>query len=105
MFEGLPNVLLEAQCLKKFIISTNCPTGPKEILMNGTLGDLVSVGNYKKISLKLLENYKNHTFGIAAGRHKSFQIQHKHYQNLLHLSASLIHNQAERTLLRTLTKS
>jgi glycosyltransferase involved in cell wall biosynthesis len=34
-FEGLPNVLLEAASLKKFIISTNCPTGPKEILLNG----------------------------------------------------------------------
>ena len=34
-FEGLPNVLLEAQFFKKFIISSNCPTGPKEILLNG----------------------------------------------------------------------
>ena len=29
-YEGLPNVLLEAQLLKKFIISTNCPTGPRK---------------------------------------------------------------------------
>ena len=34
-YEGLPNTLLEAQCLKKIILSTNCPTGPKEILLNG----------------------------------------------------------------------
>ena len=34
-YEGLPNVLLEAVCLKKLIISTKCPTGPKEILLNG----------------------------------------------------------------------
>ena len=27
IYEGLPNVLLEAQYLKKFIISSNCPTG------------------------------------------------------------------------------
>ena len=38
-YEGLPNVLLEAACLKKLIISTKCPTGPKEILSNGK-GDL-----------------------------------------------------------------
>ena len=31
-FEGLPNVLIEAQMMKKFIISSNCPTGPREIL-------------------------------------------------------------------------
>jgi len=53
VFEGLPNVLLEAQCLKKFIISTNCPTGPKEILLNGNAGDIVPMRNYKKISEKI----------------------------------------------------
>ena len=30
-FEGLPNVLLEAIVLKKFIISSNCPTGKIEL--------------------------------------------------------------------------
>ena len=53
-YEGLPNVLLEAQCLKKFIISTNCPTGPREILINGALGELVNVGNYKKMASKII---------------------------------------------------
>ena len=37
-FEGLPNILLEAQYLKKYIISTDCPTGPKEILLKGKAG-------------------------------------------------------------------
>ena len=58
-FEGLPNVLLEAQCLKKYIISTNCPTGPKEILLNGTLGDLIKVGDYKNLSKKIIFYIKN----------------------------------------------
>ena len=39
-FEGLPNVILEAQVLKKFVISSDCPTGPREILKNGKCGDL-----------------------------------------------------------------
>ncbi len=56
-YEGLPNVLLEAQFLKKYIISTNCPTGPKEILLNGLAGDLVGIGDYKGIS-KLINSYK-----------------------------------------------
>ena len=56
LYEGLPNILLEAQYLKKYIISTNCPTGPKEILINGKAGDLVKIGDYKKIS-NLLNNY------------------------------------------------
>tara|TARA_B100000787_G_scaffold157356_1_gene134071 strand:+ start:196 stop:1278 length:1083 start_codon:yes stop_codon:yes gene_type:complete len=57
-FEGLPNVLLEAQYLKKYIISTNCPTGPKEILLNGRAGDLIKMGDYRKLS-SLINNYYN----------------------------------------------
>lgn len=55
-FEGLPNVLLEAATLKKFIISSNCPTGPNEILLNGKGGLLYKIGNYKQLS-KLILNY------------------------------------------------
>ena len=56
-YEGLPNILLEAQFLKKYIISTNCPTGPREILLNGRAGDLVEIGDYKKIA-QLINIYK-----------------------------------------------
>ena len=55
-FEGLPNVLIEAQFLKKYIISTDCPTGPREILNNGNYGDLIKIGDYKKIA-KLVLSY------------------------------------------------
>ena len=54
-FEGLPNVLLEALVLKKYIISTNCPTGPREILLNGKGGDLVKIGDYETLSKKILK--------------------------------------------------
>ena len=60
-YEGLPNVLLEALTLNKFIISTNCPTGPKEILLNGKGGLLFKTGNYKDLVKKILfyDNNKN----------------------------------------------
>ena len=48
-YEGNPNILLETSILKKLIISTNCNTGPKEILQNGKGGFLVKVGDYDKI--------------------------------------------------------
>ena len=57
-FEGLPNVLLEALALKKFIISSNCSTGPSEILDNGKGGLLFKVGDYLDLKKKIL-NYKN----------------------------------------------
>jgi len=48
-YEGLPNVLIEAQQSNTPIISSNCATGPSEILMDGKLGSLYPVGDYKKL--------------------------------------------------------
>ena len=59
LYEGLPNVLLETQVLKKFIISSNCPTGPREILLNGNAGFLFNVGNYLELSNLILYYSKN----------------------------------------------
>lgn len=44
-FEGFGVVLIEAMSLGKVIVSTNCPTGPEEILDRGNAGTLVPVGN------------------------------------------------------------
>ena len=54
LYEGLPNVLLEAQVLKTYIISSNCSTGPKEILLNGKAGALFEVSNSKHLANKIL---------------------------------------------------
>ena len=58
-FEGLPNVLIEAQYLKKYIISTNCKTGPKEILKNGRFGSLINIGDYNSLKNKIELFYNN----------------------------------------------
>ena len=58
-YEGLPNVLLEAMTLKKFIISSNCPTGPREILNNGKNGMLFKVGSHKELTRKIIKYSKN----------------------------------------------
>ena len=55
-YEGLPTVLIEALICDKMIISSNCPTGPKEILKNESCGELFEVGNYNQLS-NLLEKY------------------------------------------------
>ncbi len=52
-FEGLPTVLIEAMAVETFIISANCKTGPKEILMNGECGELFEVGNIVALANKL----------------------------------------------------
>lgn len=48
-FEGLPTVLIESLILKNRTASSNCKTGPKEILNNGEFGLLFSIGNKKEI--------------------------------------------------------
>jgi glycosyltransferase involved in cell wall biosynthesis len=58
-FEGLPNVLLEAACLNKYIISSNCKTGPKEIIKEYKYGKLYKTGNSKKLYIELKQLNKN----------------------------------------------
>lgn len=59
IYEGLPNVLLEAITLKKYVISSDCPTGPKEILDNGKGGSLFKTSNPNDLKKKITEIYSN----------------------------------------------
>ena len=44
-WEGSPNALTEALALGVPVVATNCPSGPREILKDGTIGRLVPVGD------------------------------------------------------------
>jgi glycosyltransferase involved in cell wall biosynthesis len=73
--EGLPTVLIEALYFKKPIVSTDCKSGPDEILKHGKYGYLVPVGIEREyaaalekalqkedlpvIDEKAIENYKS----------------------------------------------
>ncbi|MEG0584363.1 MAG: glycosyltransferase [Cetobacterium sp.] len=54
-YEGLPTVLIEAMICDKVVISSDCPTGPKEILSNGEAGVLYKVGDFEALA----ENLQN----------------------------------------------
>ena len=54
-YEGLPTVLIEALICNKMIISSNCPTGPKEILKGESCGKLFKVGDTEELGNYLVE--------------------------------------------------
>lgn len=49
-YEGLSNVLIESMICGVPLVSTDCPSGPAEILENGKWGTLVPVGDYEKLA-------------------------------------------------------
>jgi glycosyltransferase involved in cell wall biosynthesis len=49
-WEGLPNALIQALSLGVTVVSTDCKSGPSEVLLNGKLGRLVPIGNPGKLA-------------------------------------------------------
>jgi glycosyltransferase involved in cell wall biosynthesis len=54
-WEGLPTVLIEALAAGARVVSTDCPSGPREILQEGRLGALVPVGDAHALAEAVLE--------------------------------------------------
>ena len=54
-WEGLPCSLIEAQALGIPVVSSDCPSGPKEILCNGRAGYLFKTGSVEDCAQKLAE--------------------------------------------------
>lgn len=76
LYEGLPNVMLEAMTLKKFIISSNCPTGPREILKNGSLGYMFQPKDSVALS-KLILRFNNNKIICKNISNKAYSSLHR----------------------------
>ena len=58
-YEGLPLSLIEAAILGVPAISTNCPTGPREVLANGRYGDLVANESVTELTNAIARHLQN----------------------------------------------
>jgi glycosyltransferase involved in cell wall biosynthesis len=50
LYEGMPNALVEAMLCKVPVLATDCPSGPREILLDGKLGRLIQSGNSRALA-------------------------------------------------------
>jgi glycosyltransferase involved in cell wall biosynthesis len=58
-FEGFGMVIAEALAVGTPVVSTDCPSGPAEILGGGKWGKLVPVGDCEKLAEAILETIEN----------------------------------------------
>lgn len=58
-YEGLPTVVIEGLITNGMVISSDCPTGPREILEDGKVGILFPVGDREKLVEEILKILTN----------------------------------------------
>ncbi|HYE34977.1 glycosyltransferase [Methylocaldum sp.] len=63
--EGMPVVLIEAMACGTPVVSTDCPSGPREVLRDGRYGSLIPVGDSSALAGKIAEMLDNPTSSEA----------------------------------------
>jgi glycosyltransferase involved in cell wall biosynthesis len=65
-YEGSPSVLVEALALGTSVASTDCPSGPREILQDGRWGRLVPVGDVASLAAAMAEILEGASFPVPS---------------------------------------
>ena len=73
--EGFGNVIVEALSFGIPVVSTDCPSGPREILSDGIFGVLAPVSNAEKLAEAILQSLKAvHDPAVLVARSNEFSI-------------------------------
>lgn len=67
-YEGMPNVLMEAMATGLPCISTDCPTGPSDLIKSNETGMLVQVGKKEQLVAALEFYIENYDKAIEMGK-------------------------------------
>lgn len=85
-WEGSPNVLTEAIALGTAVVSTDCPSGPVELLQQGKFGRLVPVGDVKALASAMHQTLENpldsETLKLAASEYTAENSANHYWQVL-----------------------
>jgi glycosyltransferase involved in cell wall biosynthesis len=89
VLEGFGNVLVEGMIVGTPVVSTDCESGPSEILANGKYGHLVDIGDIQGLAIAMIDTLKNPLdpeFLKKRGREFSLEAALTKYQQLFNLS-------------------
>jgi glycosyltransferase involved in cell wall biosynthesis len=89
LWEGLPNSLIEALACGCPVVSTDCPSGPREILDGGKYGHLVPVGDAEAMAQAIESVLNGDARKPPADWLRQFELEHvvEQYMNVLGLES------------------
>ena len=91
-WEGPGHVLIEALATGCPVITTNCPIGPADSILNGEFGELVEVGDSSALSESILYAYNNQSNMLERVRKSENYLKKFYTENVVNEYKKLLIN-------------